>query len=246
MTQDELDTMLVGDDPQPGVNLNRTVKKQAIDDLIARAMSGLIPRGRELKSWEPDFIDERHLQAIMMRASGLEQNVIAKVMGWTDAWVSVVLNHPDSQYILTKIVGYAADEVLDIQSRIKAHAGEALDKVVEVMRTTQDQRLASSNAFELLKMAGYSAVEKKEIKTTVSVTKEQSGLLAQAIEESRQIKAKEGVDYRVVTSSVPERASSVSPAAQSESGRIDAGQPPVSDIRESEDTHDGSRAVRVA
>lgn len=244
MTQDDLDTILVGDDPQPGVSLEgRTVKRQALDDLMARAMSGLLPRNRELKSWEPDVIDERHMQAIMMRASGLEQNVIAKVMGWTDAWVSVVLNHPDSQYILTKMVSYAADEVLDIQSRIKAHAGEALDKVVEVMRTTQDQRLASSNAFELLKMAGYSAVEKKEVKTTLTVGKEQTDLLSQAISESRQIKAREGVDYRVVQSSVPERASSESPAAHLESGQIGAGQPPVSNGRDSEDTHDGTRVA---
>lgn len=246
MTQDEMDTILVGDDPQPSVSLEgRTLKKQAIDDLISRAMSGLIPRGRELKSWEPDFIDERHLQAIMMRASGLEQNVIAKVMGWTDSWVSIVLNHPDSQYILTKVVGYAADDVLEIQTRIKAYAGEALDKVVEVMRTTQDQRLSSSNAFEILKMAGYAAVEKKEIRTTVSVTKEQSSLLVQAINESKQIKALEGVDYRVVVSSVPERVSSVAPAALA-SGRIGAGQPPVSDVQETEDTHDGTRVRAVA
>ena len=242
-----MDTILVGDDPQPGISLaGRTLKRKALDDLIARAMSGLLPRNRSLKSWEPDLIDERHLQAIMMRASGLEQNVIAKVMGWTDSWVSVVLNHPDALYILTKMVSYAADEVLDIQTRIRAHAGEALDKVVEVMRNTQDDRLASTNAFELLKMAGHSAVQKMETRVAVSITKEQSGLLVDAINESKKIRAQAGIDYRVVTSSVPERTSSVSPAVPLESGQGGVGQPPVSNDRVSEDTlHDGSR-VRVA
>lgn len=248
MTQDDLDTMLVGDDPQPGVSLEgRTLKRQAIDELMARAMSGLLPRNRSLKSWEPDMLDERHMQAIIMRGCGLQQGVIAKNMGWTESWTSIVLNHPDSAYILTKLVSYAADEVLDISTRIKAHAGEALDKVIEVMRTTQDQKLASSNAFEILKMAGHSAVERKEIKTTVSVNKEQSDLLSAAIRESKQIRAKEGVDYRVVTSSVPERASSDSPAALPESGRSGIGQPPVNDERVAEDTlHDGTRVRDVA
>lgn len=245
-TAAEIDDLLVGEDPEPGIDLSSTpgriVKRQAIDELIARAMSGLLPRNRELKSWEPDFLDERHLMAINMRAAGLQQGVIAKAMNWTESWTSIVLNHPDAQYILTKLVSYAADEVLDISTRIKAHAGEALDTVVEVMRTTTDKRLASANAFELLRMAGYSAVEKKEIKTEVSMPAQSVGLLATAMAESRRIQAG---SYRVV-SSVPERVSGDSPATSAESGPQNAGQPPASDVQVSEETlHDGTR-VRVA
>jgi hypothetical protein len=44
---DELDTALVGEDPQPTIDLgNRAGKRVAIDDLMARAMSGLLPRSR--------------------------------------------------------------------------------------------------------------------------------------------------------------------------------------------------------
>jgi transcriptional regulator len=240
---DELDSVLVGDNPQPTIDLGkRAGKRVAIDDLMARAMSGLLPRNRSLKSYEPDYIDERHLQAIMMRASGLQQSVIANFMGWTDAWTSIVLNHPDSQYILTKMVSYAADEVLDIQERIKAHAGEALDKVVEVMRNTQDQRLASANAFEILKMAGHGAVEKKEVRAEIAMPKESLSLLADAIKESKEIRAVEGVDYRVLSSTG--NVSSESPAAPSESGRKGTDLPPSSDSP-AEVQHDGSR-VRVA
>jgi transcriptional regulator len=224
---EDLDTAMVGEDPQPTLDLGaRAGKRQAIDDLMARAMNGLLPRSRSLKPWEPDQIDERHLQAIMMRASGLPQKTIASVMGWNDSWTSVVLNHPDAQYILTKMVSYAADEVLDIQTRIKAHAGEALDKVVEVMRSTQDQRLASANAFELLKMAGYGAVEKKEVKTELTVAAASVDLLSEAIKESQQIMAVEGVDYRVMGSG---DASSVPPATPADSGRSDVHLPPSGD-----------------
>lgn len=190
-------------------------KRQELDQLIAMAMSGLIPRGRDLKSWEPERLDERHLQAIMMRSAGLQQQYIARVMGWTDSWTSIVLNHPDAQYILTKMVSYAGDNVLDIQARIKAYAGEALDKVVEVMRTTQDQRLASSNAFELLKMAGYGAVEKKEIQHSVAIPSDRAGLLTAALEESNALRAIEGIDYRVVA---PESTGSDVPVVPENSG----------------------------
>jgi transcriptional regulator len=249
-TAEDIESALVGDDPVPGINLSnpgRVLKRQALDELMARAMSGLLPRNRELKSWEPDMLDERHITAICMRASGLQQGVIAKALGWTESWTSIVLNHPDAQYILTKIVSYAADEVLDIQTRIKAHAGEALDKVVEVMRTTQDQRLASANAFEILKMAGYSAVEKKDVKvTTISVPIESANLLSAAIQESSAIRAIPGVDYRVTSSSVPGSVGSESPATSANSGRQGSDQPPVSGSQVSEETlHDGSR-VRVA
>lgn len=204
-------------------------KKVQIDQLIAMAMSGLLPRSRELKYWEPQHLDERHLQAVMMRASGLTQGLIAKQFGWTDAWTSIVLNHPDAQYILTKVVGYAADNVLDIQTRVKAHAGEALDKVVEVMRTTQDQRLASSNAFEILKMAGYGAVEKKQVEHTMHVPAASMNLLSEALQESKQIRALEGEDYRVVVSGP---IGSELPAVPENSGSSGAVVPPSSEVQD--------------
>jgi transcriptional regulator len=204
-------------------------KRQQLDQLIAMAMSGLLPRARELKYWEPAQLDERHLQAVMMRAAGLQQGYIAKTMGWTDAWTSIVLNHPDAQYLLTKIVSYAGDNVLDIQSRIRAHAGEALDKVVEVMRTTQDHRLASSNAFELLKMAGYGAVEKKQVEHSVAIPMEKAGLLTAALEESNKIRALEGIDYRVVA---PENTYSDVPVVPENSGSRGAVMPPDGDSQE--------------
>src|SRR5678816_111384 len=79
----------------------KQIKRQALDALFARAMSGLIPRGRALKANEPDTLDERHLQALLMRASGAKQKDIAHYFGWTDAWTSIVLNHSAAQYVLT-------------------------------------------------------------------------------------------------------------------------------------------------
>lgn len=203
-------------------------KRQELDQLIAMAMSGLMPRARELNYWEPKQLDERHLQAIMMRAAGLQQNYIATQMGWTAAWTSIVLNHPDAQYILTKMVGYAADQVLDVQARVKAVAGEALDTVVEVMRSSNDQRLRSQNAFELLKMAGYGAVEKKQVEHTVAIPKDNMALLTTALEESTALRAIEGIDYRVV----PGPTNSEGPVVPENSGSAGAVLPPDSEVQE--------------
>lgn len=220
-------------DPTPDLG-SRVVKRgPEMDDLIARAMSGLLPRSRSLKPWEPATLDERHLQIVMMRATGMKQNAIASLLGLQQAWVSVVLNHPDAQYLLTKIVGYAADEVLDVQQRIAAHAGEALDKVVEVMRTTQDQRLASANAFELLRMAGHGETKKVSVQAEIAVGKAQVDLLAEAIAEAQQLSAVEGVDYRILASGSG-NVSGESPETAVDSGNSSTGLPPGSDSSQSE------------
>ncbi len=172
-------------------------KKLEMEQFYGMALAGLLPRNRELKSWEPNRLDERHLQAIIMRSVGLPQGYIAKTFGWTEPWTSIVLNHPDAQFLLTKIIGYASDNVLDIQARVKSVAGEALDKVVEVMRTTQDNKLASANAFELLKMAGYGAVEKKQVEHQVHIPRANIDLLQAALDESNQIRVVES-SYRMV------------------------------------------------
>lgn len=204
---------------------SRSIKRQDMDDLVARVMSGLVPRTRPLKSWEPAFLDERHLQAVFMRATGLKQSVIANLMGWDQSRTSIILNHPDAQYILTKLISYAADEVLDVQTRIKGYAGEALDKVVDVMRNSQDLRLASANAFEILKMAGHGAVEKKEVKTEIAISADHVSALGDAIREAQQVPARiETISYRSLASDSG-RVSSVVPETPVDSGHSTSSPP---------------------
>lgn len=183
-------------DLEPTIDLGaRQLKRQALDSLFARAMGGLLPRERQLKSYEPDTLDERHLHAVLLRAGGMPQNKIAAFMGWEESWTSVVLNHPDAKYVLTRIISFAADNVIDMEARIKAHAPEALDTVVEVMRSSQDEKLRSNNAFELLRMAGYGSTKKADgptinaqnVQINQGVPPKAIDNLADAIRESRQI-----------------------------------------------------------
>lgn len=198
---------------EPTIDLaSRQIKRRAIDVLMAKAMAGQLPRYRALKSWEPDKLDERHIQAVLMRAGGMSQNRIAEYLGWEPAWTSVILNHPDAQYLLTRIVSYAADNVIDLQERIKATAPEAFDTVVEVMRSTNDEKLRSANAFEILKMAGYGAKKEPTIQVNTQVNNGISskvlGQLTQAIQDARRIQE---VEYEVLPSAGPESEGSVVP-----------------------------------
>lgn len=167
--------------------------RHELQGLFQRAMTGTLPRIRELKEWEPDKLNARHIQMVMMRACGMRNNDIAEILGVGEANVSVVLGHPDAQFLVTKILSYAAESVTDIPTRIKAHAGEALDVALHWMRNGSD-RVASNNAFRLLEMAGYGAETKSKVTHEVTLPKEQAGQLTRALAESREIHS----SYRVI------------------------------------------------
>lgn len=179
------------DDPaDEGVALDFSAEqREEIEVLIAKASTGRLPRSRALKPWEPNKLNARHVQMVMMKAAGLRHGVIAEILGVTEANVSVAVNHPDAQTILNRVLSYAAEQATDINARIKAHAPEMLDILIETTRSSRRTApaLASKNAFELLKMGGYGAVERKEIAHKVEVPAAQASLLAQAIDESRDI-----------------------------------------------------------
>lgn len=217
-------------EPIPSVNLDRLQgKRTELSTLFRQVMAGELPRGRALKPNEPDRLDERHLNIIMLRASGMDQGIIARTTGFTEPWVSIVLNHPDAQSVLATIVGYAADNVIDLNKRIQATAPEAFDKVVRVMRTTPDEGLASRNAFEILKMAGYGAVEKKSVKHEFGLSDEGAKELAQAMREAQGLGKVEFAEFvqahevSVGSGSV----SSGSPATSAESGQTSVSVPPI-------------------
>jgi hypothetical protein len=213
-------------DPQPSVDMDHLAgKRTSLDTLFAQVMQGGLARGRELKSWEPDRLDERHLNVIMLRASGMDQGKIAQVTGFTDAWVSVILNHPDAQTVLAKIVGYAADNVLNLNHRIQATAGEAFDKVVNVMRTSPDEALASRNAFEILRMAGYGPVERKAVTHQFGLSDEGARELAQAMREAASIKSLDYAEFTVVQG--PGSVVGGSPATSAVTGQTSGGAPPT-------------------
>lgn len=208
-------------------------KHPHIEELFSQAKAGTLQRSRPLKAWEPEKLSDTALQIVLLRAAGMRQTKIVAFLNETqgtnlsDSSVSQIVNHPDAQTLLTKLVSYAADEVVDIQTRIKAYAGEGIDEAVRIMRVTNDQRLAAKIAFEFLDRAGYNTVQKTESKITVVASAKGVANLSAALRETQQ--EVEG-DYVVVPQHILEGEGSGNALVESESpasGQV-SDVPPVS------------------
>lgn len=167
----------------PTAGLWESERHQHLSEFLAKVMAGEVARGRPLKYWENLKLRPRHLQILLMKAAGYPNNAIAEQMGMDKARVSVIVRHPDAQTILSYLVSYAAEDMLDVKTRIKAHAGEMLDHVLTTVRNSRDEKVVQKGAFKLLEMAGYGAVQKVEAKHTFEIPKAESVRIADTLDE---------------------------------------------------------------
>lgn len=165
-------------------------RESRLQGLVLSALEGNINRGRALKYWENLRLKPQHLQMLMMKAAGFTNNAIAEQMDLTAARVSVIVNHPDSLSLLSTMVSFQAEELIDIKSRIKAHSAEALDVALDVMRNGKDD-VRARTAFALLDRAGYGAVQRAEVKHEISVPATAARNIAQAMLESKEVEEAE-------------------------------------------------------
>lgn len=197
-------------------------QREDIEQLMQKALAGDIPRSRDLKPWEPDKLNPRHLQILLLKVSGMKQRTIAALLELDESNVSIVCNHPDSEYIMARMLSFAAENAIDVQAKMKLAAPAIADRLIDVALHSKKEELAAKVGFGLLDRAGYGAVHKAETKNEhkVVLEKKQAGLLADAIRESRQI---EDADYTVVTPGSP-RSEGGSP---NRSGAEDTSAPPT-------------------
>lgn len=166
-----------------------------IQKLFESALAGTLPRTRPLKSWEPDVLNERHITIIMMRASGLmKQREIAEIMGLTEPTVSVVLNHPDAEYLISRLQAARFSTPTDFEVRLQRLNAVAVDAIEELLEDKEIPALRRAPmAFKLLEFNGHSkknpAVKVVDNSTNVTVNPSPTELsrLSRAIEESRQV-----------------------------------------------------------
>lgn len=163
-----------------------------IERLFSMARNGEIPRGRELKPWEPASLSERHLAMVMARAGGSRQCDIALAFGATDSNVSVVLNHPDAVFILDRLQALAAIEPGDIQKRLDRLEEKAVSAMEDFFEAPVSQVGVVERAkmgFALLRQNGRGNPKKVEHdhKHRLQMPAEQVSLLSAALRESRQI-----------------------------------------------------------
>jgi hypothetical protein len=132
-----------------------------VSETVDAALRGELSPDYVAKYYENKKLKPKHMKMLRMAVAGYSNNEIAAKMDYTPARVSIILNHQDSLAIMARMVGAASDR-LGIQERLQALAPEMVEHIVGVTRTTHDNKLRSRNAFDLLKIAGYSGVTKVE------------------------------------------------------------------------------------
>lgn len=168
-----------------------------IQALFELALEAKLPRNRELRSWEPQRLNERHLTMVMMRASGLKQRQIAEIVGCTDSNASIVLNHPDAEYLLSRLQAARFSIPHKYEERLQALNDAAVDAIEELLTDVEiPAARRAPAAFKLLGMNGYGREKPAETNVNIHLdaTSAEMGLLARALRESRQIQEAEVVD----------------------------------------------------
>jgi transcriptional regulator len=185
-----------------GAPRSEAEKASFISELFERARRGEIERRRPLHSWEPDKLNERHLQAVMMRTMGMRQKDIAIALGYTDSTVSIVLNHPDATWIIDQLQGLSGVSVTDIEARLRRLTPKALDCIEAVFDETDDNpKVVSARiqkarmGFALLEHTQPKATQKVEHDHRVSLQPAAASLISRALRESSQI---EEANYTVI------------------------------------------------
>ena len=112
--------------------------------------------------YSPERVRPRHRIAVMLHESGWQTKDIANALGYTVSRVSIILNshHPDLQSLREGFAAQVADNVLDVQSRLKMYANEMLTVLVSHARQTAKPELSRLAARDILHMAGFTPVKK--------------------------------------------------------------------------------------
>lgn len=170
-----------------------------IQRLFELALEGALPRARPLKEWEPQRLNERHIAMVNMRAAGLKQRQIAQAFGATDSNVSIILNHPDAEYLLSRLQSMRATQPSDIEQRMAALVEPAVSALEEAFSADAESARTGMKraplAFKVLDFNGYGSANKPkhvehDHRHRVSLdgaSPPQLGELARAMRESRMI-----------------------------------------------------------
>ena len=178
-------------DPRESMDFQRP----EIERLFAMATEGRLPRNRDLKPWEPQRLNERHLAMVMMRASGVKQRTIAEAFEATDANVSIVLNHPDAELLLQKLQSMRATQPSAIEERLQALSERAVGTLEDLFSPFDETPTVKKApmAFKLLEMNGYARPRQVEsqVNHTFSANPRQLDALTRALRESNSIEQAE-------------------------------------------------------
>lgn len=119
----------------------------------------LLPSLSGDKKWSPEKWSPRHRVVVALHLGGDKNKEIAEKLDMSEGRISVILNDPRAVYEIERMAGRVADRTVDTSLRIKLYANEALDEIIDEVRTARDVRVRQKAAFGILDRAGYTPAQ---------------------------------------------------------------------------------------
>lgn len=120
----------------------------------------LLPAVAPQRSYQPEKWTAKHRMMARLSAVGYKNREIAKMLDLSESHVSVILSDPRAQIDIADAVENVSDNIIDLHTRMKAHAVEALDEIVDEVRHSKDEKVRQRAAFGILDRAGYTPIQK--------------------------------------------------------------------------------------
>ena len=155
----------------------------------------LLPAVEREKSYQPQKWTGTHRRMVALEAAGYKPKDIASMTESTVSRVSIVLNDPRADLDRKDFASKVIEHVSDVQLKIAFHADEALEEILDSMRTCEDVKVRQRAAFDILDRAGYTPVRKEVRATVEQIPNEIASRMEQALQEMEAIEA----DYEIVS-----------------------------------------------
>lgn len=148
----------------------------------------LLPLMEGDKAWSPEKWSPRHRLIVALHLSGDKNIEICEKLGVCESHVSLILSDPRAIYEAENMAQSVADRIVDTSLRIKLYANEALDEIMEELRTSRNEKVRQTAAFGILDRAGYTAIR--------DVKEEVAPLLPEEVATRMEEATKEILEYK--------------------------------------------------
>lgn len=155
--------------------------------------------------WTP-----RHRLVVALALAGYTNAEIAATLDVSEGFVSSAKNDPRALIEEEKVGSAIADRIVDASMRIKLYANEAIDEIVEQMRTAADVKVRQKAAFGILDRGGYGVQRTVNHVEAPKIPSDVADRMESALEDMSDIGS---VTYKVVDVQVDE------PALEEEVGK---------------------------
>lgn len=200
-------------------------EKKSIEELFDMALSGEVPRERPLKQGEPERLSAQHLQWVLMRSMGFRPGQIVELESRAGREVSlprvsVILHHPDAEFLLARLVSYRAEASMgSVTQRLAQHAHEMISINLHHARNVKKPELSQKTSMELLKLHYANEQKAPPEKQGAELDPAETARLARAIEASKRLRERGYTRYEVQETGAA-GGDSLSPAAALGSGSL--------------------------